>query len=176
MTLRLFIAVHCSGDAKARLLALRNDVRGQSRRGNFSSPEHLHLTLAFLGACDAQQTAAAKQVLAAADFAPLDIIIDRVGRFRRGGGDLWWAGVRETPALMELQRDISDRLIAAGFVLERRKYTPHITLGREIVTSAAPWNIEPFGERVTRIELMKSERIAGKLVYTAIDAREASRA
>jgi len=171
--MRLFIALNFTAETKSRLLALRDDLRTQSQRGNFSQPENLHLTLAFLGECDARQTAAAKQAMAAVNFAPPEIIIDRVGRFRRDGGDIWWAGVKETPALMALQRDLTERLRAAGFALEQRKYSPHITLGREILTDAAPWAIEPFGETVPRVELMKSERVQGKLTYTTIFAREA---
>jgi 2'-5' RNA ligase len=74
---------------------------------------------------------------------------------------------------LALQHDLADKLAATGFVLERRKYSPHITLGREVVTTAAPWAIEPFGETVSAIDLMKSERIGGKLTYTAIDTRRA---
>jgi len=133
----------------------------------------LHLTLAFLGECDARQTAAAKRAMSTVDFIPQDITIDCVGRFRRDGGDIWWAGVRESPALMALQRDLTEHLLAEGFALERRRYSPHITLGREIVTDAVPWKIEPFGETVSCMELMKSERIQGKLTYIAIFAREA---
>ena len=111
--------------------------------------------------------------MAAVDFAPLEITIEHIGRFRRDGGGIWWAGVRETPALMALQRDLTERLLVAGFALERRRYSPHITLGREVITDAAPWKIEPFGETVSRVELVKSERIQGKLTYTAVFAKEA---
>jgi len=89
----------------------------------------------------------------------------------RDGGDIWWAGLREDKPLMDLQRGLSDNLRAAGFALESRKYSPHITLGREVVTDAKPWRIEPFGETVGAIDLMKSERIRGKLTYTAIHSR-----
>ena len=171
--MRLFIALNFTSETKSCLLALRDDLRAKSQRGNFSLPENLHLTLAFLGECDVRQTAVAKQAMAAVDFTPPEIIIDRVGRYQRDGGDIWWAGVRETPALMALQRDLAERLRTAGFALEQRKYSPHITLGREVVTDVVPWAIEPFGETVPCVELMKSERVQGKLTYTAIFAREA---
>ena len=171
--MRLFIALNFTDETRARLLTLRDDLRAQSARGNFSLPENLHLTLAFLGECDARQTAAAKKAIAAVEFVPLEITIDRIGRFHRDGGDIWWAGVKETSALMTLQRDLTDQLLTAGFALERRRYSPHITLGREVVTDATPWKTEPFGEVVSRVDLMKSERVQGKLTYTVIYAREA---
>ena len=170
--MRLFIALNLTNETRARLLALQDDLRAQSARGNFSLPENLHLTLAFLGECDARQTVAAKKAIANVKFIPIDITIDRVGRFRRDGGDIWWAGVKETSALMSLQRDLTKQLLTAGFALERRRYSPHITLGREIVTDAAPWKIEPFGEMISRVDLMKSERVQDKLTYTAIYSKE----
>ncbi|MDR2266359.1 MAG: RNA 2',3'-cyclic phosphodiesterase, partial [Christensenellaceae bacterium] len=71
--------------------------------------------------------------------------------------------MREDKPLLALQRNLSDRLSTAGFALESRKFSPHITLGREVSTRVEPWWIETFGEMVNSIELMKSERIGGKL-------------
>jgi len=166
--MRLFIAINFNSDTRTQLLAMRDDLRSRSERGNFSLPENLHLTLAFLGECTAKQVSDAKAVMDLVSFDPFDIHIERVGQFKRNTGDIWWAGVRGNRSLLNLQRGLTSKLIAAGFTLDRREYNPHITLGREIVTDAIPWQIEPFGETVTAIELMKSERIAGKLTYKSI--------
>jgi 2'-5' RNA ligase len=166
--MRLFIAANFTDETRSRLLALRDELRSRSERGNFSAPENLHLTLAFLGECDAKQAAAAKAAMDAINFVPFNAVIDRVGRFKRDGGDIWWAGLREDKALMGAQRDLANRLSIAGFNLETRKYSPHITLGREMAADCSFGKIEPFGEAVKRIELMKSERVSGKLAYTAV--------
>jgi len=126
------------------------------------------MTLAFLGECDQKQAAAAKAAMDETRFEPFAVSIDAVGRFRRDGGDIWWAGAKEDKALADLQRGLTNRLTAAGLAVDTRKYSPHITLGREVVTGAAPRALEPFGETVAAIDLMKSERIRGQLVYTAI--------
>jgi 2'-5' RNA ligase len=166
--MRLFIAVNFNDETRARLLALRDTLRSRSKRGNFSLPENLHLTLAFLGECDAKQTAVVKNIMTAVKFEPFKIMINQVGLFKRGGTDIWWAGAAASEPLISIQRDLTNRLTDAGFTLDKRKYNPHITLGREVVTDAPTWEIEPFGETVTSIDLMKSERINGKLTYTAI--------
>jgi 2'-5' RNA ligase len=75
---------------------------------------------------------------------------------------------------MDLQHEIQHKLALCGFEMDGRKYNPHITLGREVITDAAPWRIELFGETVKSVELMKSEQINGKLTYTAIYTREAT--
>ena len=172
--MRLFFAINFNNETRSRLLALRDELKSKAESGNFSLPDNLHLTLAFLGECDGGQVAAAKRVHGMAAFEPFEITVDCIGRFKRGNrdarhaGDLWWSGLSECKPLTAIQRDLTEKLIAAGFLLERRKYSPHITLGREVVTEAAPWAIEPFGETVGGIDLMKSERIDGRLTYTAV--------
>ena len=170
--MRLFVAINFNETTKQGLLALRDEVCRDSSGGRFSFPENLHLTLAFLGECDGKQTTTIKSVLDAINFEPFDITIDCVGRFKRDGGDIWWAGVRENKLLSDLQRTLTAGLCSNGFTCDKRKYSPHITLGREIVTTANPRQIEPFGETVASIDLMKSERIGGKLTYTTIYTKD----
>jgi len=166
--MRLFIAINFTADTKNGLIALCDQLRSRSERGRFSLPENLHLTLVFLGGCDAEQAAAAKSAMDAVVFDPFDMAIERIGRFKRDGGDIYWAGVRVNKAVSDLQQKLTSGLRSKGFKLEKRKYSPHITLGRDVVTDVAPHPIKPFGETVSRIDLMKSERINGKLTYTSI--------
>jgi GrpB-like predicted nucleotidyltransferase (UPF0157 family) len=70
-----------------------------------------------------------------------------------------------------MHKKLSAGLKANGLAVEERRYNPHITLGREIVTKEQPRQIKPFVETVSRIDLMKSERINGKLTYTSIYRR-----
>ena len=171
--MRLFAAVNFSDDTKAHLLSLRDTLKERSARGNFTQPRNIHLTLAFLGDCDAAQAVTAKAAMDAVCFKKFEITIGSIGRFRRGRGDLWWAGVDSNEFLSEMQNDLSKRLTAAGFDLDIRRYSPHVTIGREVVTDAEPWNIGPFAETVNAIDLMMSERIDGKLTYTAIHTKKA---
>ena len=166
--MRLFIAINFSEKIRAQLVFLRDELRSRSKCGNFTSADNLHLTLAFLGECDAKQTSAAKMAMDAVSFEPLFLNIERIGRFKREVGDIWWAGVQENKHLSTLHSNLTDKLISAGFTLEKRKYNPHITLGRKVETDAVPWQVSPFCETVTSIELMKSERADGELRYTAI--------
>jgi len=233
--MRLFIAINLDDKTKSALLALRDELRSRSEYGSFTQPENLHLTLAFLGECSAEQAAAAEAAMDMVNFGRFDLVIDRVGRFggnrgttnrvgqfggNRGttnrdgrfgskhgnstpekpqgfagrgaaterasfsptGGNeraqsaatTWWAGLRESKTLLELQRDLTGKLSGAGFVLESRRFSPHITIGRRVETGAAPWSIEPFGETVGKIDLMLSERIDGRLTYTEIYTKRSS--
>ena len=172
-SMRLFIAVNFSVEVRTRLIALRDKLRANAGRGSFTAPENLHLTLQFLGECDAGQIAAAKAAMAEVRFAPFDLSIDHVGCFKREDGDIWWAAIAENGELLKLQCALADRLRLKGFVLEKRRYSPHITLGRRVTTDMTAWSVDSFGETVTSIELMRSERVQGKLVYTAVHSKRA---
>ena len=168
--MRLFIAINFSDETRAQLLALRNELRSRSTSGNFIAPENLHLTLAFIGEASPKKVDKIKAILETVTFEPFETAINRLGSFSRG--TLWYAGLREDKPLMMLQREITHKLALCGFEMDGRKYSPHITLGREVLTDTAPWQVEPFGEIVASIELMKSERIGGKLTYTAIHEKQ----
>ncbi|MDD3766329.1 MAG: RNA 2',3'-cyclic phosphodiesterase [Eubacteriales bacterium] len=166
--MRLFVAINFSESFKAHLIKLQSRLKENASAGNFSLPENLHLTIVFLGECSAQQAAFAKSALDGLCFEPFDITVDHVGRFRQKGGDIWWAGVQDAPALSKVRDELAANLTAKGFLIEKRKFAPHITLGRRVMTGVAPYSITPFCETVKAVELMKSERIFGKLTYTGI--------
>lgn len=170
--MRLFTAIRFGPATRSRLADLTEELRRHSQRGRFTAPENLHLTLVFLGECNERQVSAAKKAMDQVDFDAVPLLIHRLGTFRRNRRDLWWAGVEENHALAALQKDLRSHLMDAGFALADRRYEPHITLGREILTEMEPWVIEPFGEAVACIELMKSEQLSGRLTYTPIHRKQ----
>jgi 2'-5' RNA ligase len=169
--MRLFVAINFNTDTRKRLIALREELRFNSRGGRFSLDENLHLTLVFIGEVSPKKIDKIEAILEKIKFEPFEVAIERIGCFKRNGSDIWWVGLRKDEPLMNLQREVTHKLALCGFEMDGRKYNPHITLGREVVTDSAPRLIESFGETVASIELMKSERINGKLTYAAIFER-----
>ena len=168
--MRLFIAINFPSEVKAAITEIRNHLKESALRGNFTFDENLHLTLVFLGECDVRQAGEAKAVMNDILFSKFTLMLDKVGYFKRDGGDTWWIGLKENKSLSHLQADLTERLRQKGFVLENRKYTPHVTIGREVIMPAGFVKPEVPQDcfMVTSIELMKSERINGKLVYTPV--------
>ena len=169
--MRLFIAINFNDDTRSKLIRIRGELSKKSSYGSFSPDENMHLTLVFIGECDHRQAEIVKSVMDSVSFPAFDLTIDSVGLFKRPGGDIWWVGTAEHKSLMKLQSELTYRLIQNGFDIEKRKYSPHITLGRRVETRETPWKIEPFSEKTTAVELMKSERLNGRMVYTAIHSR-----
>ena len=173
--MRLFIAINFSDEIKAAAAKVRDQIKAAALRGRFSFDENLHLTLVFIGECSEAQASAIKKVLDDTVFSPFMLSFDTAGCFKREGGDTWWLGLRQSDALLALQAKLSARLGQSGFTLESRKYTPHITLGREVKMPAGyePPKIASTEFGVTSIELMKSEYINSKLTYTPICSKSA---
>jgi 2'-5' RNA ligase len=172
--MRLFIAINFPDEIKSAIAEIRDNIKESAMRGNFSFDENLHLTLVFLGECDQRQTEAVKAVMNNTRFPEFTLVFEKTGYFKRDGGDTWWVGLKENKTLSGLQSDLTGALIQKGFVLEKRKYTPHVTIGREVRMHAGfvlpKTSHDSFV--VKNIELMKSERVNGRLVYSRVYLRE----
>ena len=116
--MRLFIAINFNSKIRSRLVSLRDELRSTSAKGRFSAPENLHLTLVFLGECDEKQAAKVKSAMDAIEFNPFIIKIGCIGRFKRGGGDIWWAGISRNEPLMNLYECLTNKLTGLGFRIE----------------------------------------------------------
>ena len=174
--MRLFIAINFPDEVKATVAAIRDGLKAKALRGNFSFDANLHLTLIFLGECDSQQLKAVKAVMGDFLFPKFTLMLDKVGYFKRDGGHTWWIGLKESKPLSDLQADLSERLKQKGFMLENRSFAPHITIGREVKMKLGyvQSEVQQVDFNVTSIELMKSERINGKLTYTPVYSKIAT--
>jgi 2'-5' RNA ligase len=167
--MRLFIAVNFDKETKRNMIAVQERLR-KVGQGNFSRPENLHLTLVFLGEVTPNRAAAVKQAMEQTSVQDLLLTFDHVGCFQRDGGNVWWIGLAENRALLEMRKELCGYLSAAGFKLESSRFAPHITLAREIRQTEKPDRKTLFGAsfatHADTITLMLSERVSGRLVYT----------
>ncbi|MBQ0038147.1 MAG: RNA 2',3'-cyclic phosphodiesterase [Clostridiales bacterium] len=163
--MRLFVAIRFSPQVNAALLRAQNILRRQGS-GNFTQPENLHLTLAFIG--ETNQLDAAIRAINTIKASSFTVKVSEMGHF----GDLYWAGTGNNAALSALQKRVSRALEAEGFSLEKRTFRPHLTLCRrfrpyvDCDLRAAQAALNGAECRITRVSLMESRRIQGKLIYT----------
>lgn len=161
--MRLFIAIRFSREIRQVLLDTVDGLRAQAASGNFAGPENLHLTLAFIGETD--RVAAIRDAMEETHAEPFPLTVEGFGHF----GDLWWVGLSKNPALSALTGDLQEALRKRGFDIERRPFRPHITVARQVRAERPPeLTVPSVSMEVTRLSLMKSQRIGGKLVYTEI--------
>jgi 2'-5' RNA ligase len=172
--MRLFTAIGFSEEVKRRLSDVQRALKEGSIRGNYTLYENLHLTLVFLGEVAQNRVGLIQRAIADSPFTPFALTIKGIGRFRRDGGDIVWAGLEANKNLQELHGRLCERLVTSGFSVEERSFKPHLTLAREVKLRegfALTGLSQATGEistEVTKISLMKSERLGGKLTYTDI--------
>ncbi len=163
--MRLFLAILPDEPVERALLGSITALKEQGVRANYTRPENLHLTLAFLGETERVEGAMAAMRQAALSSRPFEFELDKMGRF----GDLLWVGLKQNEELLRLVKDLQDALLAQGFQIERGKFKAHITVARRAETQGPIRGmILPAGMTVQRLSLMKSERKNGLLCYTEI--------
>ncbi|MCI9272743.1 MAG: RNA 2',3'-cyclic phosphodiesterase [Clostridiales bacterium] len=170
--MRTFVAILLEQRAVNRLYQGIEALRYDSVHGNFTRKENLHLTMVFIG--DTTRFDGIKQAMNTIHQNSFVIHMDHLGRFQRRGGDLYWVGLKHCQPILSLYHQIYHALKQQGFPLENREYKPHLTLGREVLLSDSfnkrEWETEflPINSLVSKVSLMKSERIKGVLTYTEL--------
>ncbi len=161
--MRLFIAINFSDNILKLLLGVMDELKTKAVSGNYTKPENLHLTLAFIG--ETGRVSDIKRCIDSININPFSLSVGGFGRF----GNILWVGVNKNAELSALAKDLQKALIENGFKLDTREFKPHITLVREAV-SDSPVRLDlPTAEMtVDRVSLMKSERINGRLTYTEV--------
>lgn len=173
--MRLFVAVNFPDEVRKELCSDIDKLRGQSLSGNFSRPENLHLTLAFLGEVHPRRVPDIRRVIESSGFTKCNAVIEGFGSFGgRDGENLFWRSMRLPANFSAAQKQLVSGLADAGFEPDSKPFRPHITLARRCVTQAG-FNRQNFGTElpdipftVGRISLMRSDRPGGKLTYTEI--------
>lgn len=133
--LRTFIALELSSGVKARARQLVDRLRITDSKINWVQPENMHLTLKFLGDVPEIETPEICRCVAkaAATIEPFEIVFRGAGAFPTAEHPRsLWIGVQDgTEYLLELQAAIEDALYNdLGFAKERRRFQPHLTIGR----------------------------------------------
>lgn len=132
-TKRLFLAIHLSEDLRERLARVQESLETHARSVRLVAAENLHLTLHFLGDTDESRVDPILHGMRAA-LSPFDGFETTA----RGGGcfpsprkpRVFWAGVeRGDGTLSGLHAALGEMLSNLDFELDRRPFSPHITIG-----------------------------------------------
>lgn len=135
---RLFVAISLDGEARRAIARTQDEMArtiGAPDRGSLKwiRPEHVHVTLAFLGHVDEALVADVTTAIAAdIPVAPFMARFGGLGVFPpRGAPRVLWMGVRAGAAeIAAVQREVAARVERAGIALEARPFHPHLTLAR----------------------------------------------
>lgn len=131
--LRAFIAVPLSEEALQGLQSGQDIIKDTGVVAGFPRVSSAHITLKFLGEINRDQVSLITKKLEenAAGFEPFVLRIKGLGAFPSiKNPRITWAGIESEGHLFRLQRRVEDAMREAGFEVENRRFSPHITLAR----------------------------------------------
>jgi 2'-5' RNA ligase len=171
--MRLFIALNFSDEVINSIASAQAFVKKNSLRGSFPPRENFHLTLAFIGETDkASEIKEALKLVSAPKFI---ISLGALGAFKGRDGDTCWCGV-EAQELAPLHAQVASCLTRAGIDFDKKKFSPHVTLGRRVALKSPDalreFAFNPESCLIKEINLVKSETLGGRQVYASIYKRE----
>jgi 2'-5' RNA ligase len=172
--MRLFISINIEGELAEMFRKKVEELKRHSIQGRFPEPGNMHLTVVFLG--ETENIEAVKQAMDNMKARPFELKFRRIGKFTRQGRETYFVSLRSNSMLKSINWQLSESLRSVGFELDKREYTPHLTLGRNLVFDM-DFDLEEFSKgvaemkarmKVMKISLMKSERVEGRQEYTEI--------
>lgn len=154
--LRVFFALWPDAVTAAALHARGRQLHARCG-GRVMRRDTLHLTLAFLGDVPASSLDDLGRLAARLEGKAFDLILDRSGSWQRNR-IVWLAPATLPATLAALVEALGDALAAAGFRVEARPFSPHITLLRNAHAAPSDDVFPPLRWRVGGFALVASER------------------
>jgi 2'-5' RNA ligase len=130
--IRSFIAIPISAPIKASVAAIQDRLKPSLPDIRWTKPESLHLTLHFFGDIDEESLEKAASVMVSIEslFSPFSMTLSGVGAFPSPNRSrVLWLGVK-CKEISALHSALIGRLTECGFSIDKRPFTPHLTLGR----------------------------------------------
>jgi 2'-5' RNA ligase len=154
---RTFIAVDLPPAVKMQIGQIIDRLRPLSSAVRWVRSQGLHLTLKFLGEIPQEQL---EDIFAAVQrgvvgISPFSFVLAKLGGFPnlRRPRVIWLGVPVGQEPLQELQEQVEFQLAECGFPRERRKFSPHLTIGRV----RSPRGIQPLLKRLPSVSFESDE-------------------
>ncbi len=172
--MRLFIALLFPREIKDKIYNYLEEVKALSANGNFTDFNNLHLTILYLGETDKPMFDKIKMKLSEVIIHQFTYQTGKINCFKKHKTKkIVYLEVKNNYSLKSLYNQVYIKLKELGLDFPTEKYTPHITLGRQVsisdIQNLYEINTKPLAIKATKISLMESTRINGKLTYIERD-------
>ena len=179
---RTFIAIELAPHVIDKLTRLQEELRGAGAKVKWVAKQNLHLTVKFLGDVEYEKVNDISRVItdAVADTVPFTLNVRGIGTFPKGGRTprVVWAGVEgDIETLEKIFTRLNESLVGFGVPYEKRRFSPHATIGRVRSPAGANRLVEAirvhedtdFGEtEISGLVFFMSELTSKGPIYTAL--------
>jgi 2'-5' RNA ligase len=160
--IRTFIALPLPLEIQSALGEVSRQLAPQSQGVKWVKPEHIHLTLRFLGDTDPEKVSALGAGLGqiACQHPPFPLRLGNCGAFpnlRRPR--VLWVGLGESDALLKLRKAVEHFARSLGWERDAQEFKPHLTLGRAREGGSVPQEVPavpPLEFQADKLELIES--------------------
>jgi 2'-5' RNA ligase len=179
--MRTFIAIELDQTIKDALSALINKLDSCGRNIRWVKPQGMHLTLKFLGEVSEDKIQEIQSVLGrmVKDYSRFQLRLKETGTFPPEARipRVLWIGIEENASLQKIQTRLENELHKIRFPKEKRKFHPHLTLGRvkgsqnleTVMEILGRHKQDEFGKMtVNRVTLFKSTLRPSGAEYTIL--------
>jgi len=157
--MRLFVGIQLSEPVKMSLCSLCRELKKEAPKIKWVKEDNIHITLKFLG-----ETGKKDQVIAAlkesVKVPGFSLKFAGLGKFGRGLDlRILWAGISACGEMDSLFNQIETALEPLGFPKETRRFSPHITLGRNRhgrIEETFNEKVEGYSDHLFGVEEVKS--------------------
>ncbi|MBO8136696.1 MAG: RNA 2',3'-cyclic phosphodiesterase [Desulfotomaculum sp.] len=182
--MRLFIAINLPSALKMKLKELQQQLAGCNCWVKWVKPENFHLTIKFLGETDIKKILAINSRLQkiCQNVGTFQLKFTKLGTFPKANlPKVLWVGVEgNIDVLRNLNQQVEEEMQSIGFSRDKRRFSPHLTLGRvknshnchELLEKLSVLNKEGinFGTvEVKSMELMRSVLKKDGPVYSVVE-------
>ena len=131
--MRLFIGIELPKSFKAELARLSGALKALGGTGRFTPGDNFHITLSFIGESGDIYGLSRAMHEAVRGIRPFTLHLGKYGCFTRADGHMAFIDVLgELKELNALHESLISALLDNGFPCERKRFMPHITLGRAV--------------------------------------------
>jgi 2'-5' RNA ligase len=183
---RVFVAVDISFEARRKAAAYIETLRSEFRqiRVGWDKPEKLHLTLKFLGDADEKQLTQLHEIVekVSGEISLFKLRISETGVFpnARSARVLWIDVKDEAGNLARINDLLETECEKIGFAKEKRKFVPHLTIGRvrepyragELAKKHLENTFEPVEFEVSEIVIYESKLLPTGSIYSVVSKHE----
>lgn len=135
--MRFFIAINFPDPVKIKIVDSIKELARKYPQVFWTKKENLHLTLKFLGNLNKLKSKEEEKLLeikkgigkVTEEIKPFTLKFDKLGYFDREQLIIW-LDINSDSSLIRLAENIDREMSVIGFPKEKRRFTPHVTVGR----------------------------------------------
>lgn len=178
--IRAFFAIKLPREFKEEIARLQDILKKTRAEVKWVRPESVHLTLKFLGqvAEDIIDPLAEAASVKASQTQALSLTLNGTGVFPgpRRPRVAWLGLAGDVGRIIDLQRGLEESAEKFGFAREKRKFSPHLTLGRirsskgikEFIIELDRLDPQPLEFMASEVVLFRSELKPTGAIYTPL--------